>query len=163
MTLPPKSSYQLGLISDTHGYFPANVLHVFRGVDAILHAGDIGSGEVLSTLSQIAPIVAVRGNMDWGLWADRLSEKQSIRVGERVIHLIHDVARLRLDLLSPPWPILVHGHTHRPSVETKNGVFYVNPGSAGAPRYGECAGVALLRISGLNASADLICLQECSV
>jgi putative phosphoesterase len=156
MTLPPKSVYRLGLLSDTHGYLPGSVLEVFRGVDLILHAGDIGSAGILVSLEQIAPVVAVRGNMDWGPWADRLAEKESIRAGSHVVHLIHDVARLRMDPVNRHCIAVINGHTHRPSVETSNGVLYVNPGSAGAPRSGEQACVALLSIADAQASADLI-------
>jgi putative phosphoesterase len=98
--------------------------------------------------------------MDWGQWAGQLTEKESIRVGGQMIHLIHDVARLRMDSVNQPCIAVVNGHTHRPTVETKNGVLFVNPGSAGAPRFGERAGVAMLRISGSRASADLIGIHD---
>jgi len=160
MTLPSKSVYQFGIISDTHGYLPAEVLTVFRSVDMILHAGDIGSGTILTDLEKVAPVLAVRGNMDSGAWADRLPEKESIQAGDQLIHLIHDRCRLRMDTVTSACVAVVNGHTHRPAVETQQGVLFVNPGSAGLPRHGERACVALLRVSGPNASADLICLQS---
>jgi putative phosphoesterase len=160
MTLPSKNTYELGLISDTHGYLPGSVLDLFRRVDVILHAGDIGSKEILRILEQVAPVVAVRGNMDWGRWADRLAEKESIRAGGQVIYLIHDVARFRMDSVDQPCIAVVNGHTHRPTVESKNGVLFVNPGSAGAPRFGKRAGVAILRISGSRASVDLLDIRD---
>jgi hypothetical protein len=125
----------------------------------ILHAGDIGSATILLALERVAPVVAVRGNMDSGAWADRLVEKESIQAGDQLIFLIHDLARLRMDAVNGVCLAVVNGHTHRPLVETKQGVLFVNPGSAGAPRYGETACVALLQISGGRASADLIHLQ----
>lgn len=156
MTLPPKNDYTIGLISDTHGHLPVGVVELFQGVDAILHAGDIGSEQVLKMLEQAAPVIAVRGNMDWGAWAEKLTEKASVRAGGQLIHLIHDAAKLRMDSDDQPCTTVVNGHTHRAVVETKNGVLYVNPGSAGAPRFGERAGVGMLRISGARVSADLI-------
>jgi putative phosphoesterase len=160
MSLPPKGSYRLGVISDTHGYLPPRALDVFRDVDAILHAGDIGSQEILRALARIAPILAVRGNMDSGPWAKALAEKESIQAGGSFIHLIHDLLKLRMDSGSNKCLAVVNGHTHRPSVETKNGVLYVNPGSAGAPRHGEHPCVALIRVTGSGATADLICLPD---
>jgi hypothetical protein len=160
VTLLHKNLYQFGIISDTHGYLPAEALAVFRNVDMILHAGDIGSGAILAALEKLAPVVAVRGNMDWGTWADRLPEKECLQAGDQRIHLIHDLGRLRLDAVNKAAIAVVNGHTHRPKVEVQQGVLFVNPGSAGAPRHGESAGVALLRVSGARASADLICLPS---
>jgi hypothetical protein len=160
LTLPLKNTYQFGIISDTHGYLPTEALAVFRSVDLILHAGDIGSGAILAALEEVAPVLAVRGNMDWGAWADRLPEKECLQAGDRRIHLIHDLGRLPLDAVNDACIAVVNGHTHRPAVEIRQGVLFVNPGSAAAPRYGESAGVALLRVSGPRASADLICLQS---
>jgi putative phosphoesterase len=160
ISLPRKGSYQLGVISDTHGYLPPRALEFFQGADAILHAGDIGSEEVLRTLSQVAPVLAVRGNMDGGPWADRLAEKESIRAGDALIHLIHDLLRLRRDPAGDGCLAVVNGHTHRPSVETRDGVLYVNPGSAGAPRHGEPPCVAVIRVTGAAAQAELIPLPD---
>jgi uncharacterized protein len=160
MSLPLKGSYRLGVISDTHGYLPPRALEVFRDVDAILHAGDIGSPEILRTLARIAPVLAVRGNMDDGTWADRLAERESIRAGNAVIHLIHDRLRLRLEAGDNDCLAVVNGHTHRPAVETREGVLYVNPGSAGAPRRGELSCVAVIRVTGAAAEAELITLPD---
>ena len=160
MSLPLKGSYRLGVISDTHGYLHPRALDVFRDVDVILHAGDIGSQEILRVLAQVAPILAVRGNMDSAPWADSLLEKESIQTGDGFIHLIHDLLKLRLDAANNHCLAVVHGHTHRPSVEDKNGVLFVNPGSAGAPRYGEQPCVALIRVTDSGAAADLIALPD---
>lgn len=160
IALPLKDSYHLGVISDTHGYLPLRALGVFQGVDVILHAGDIGSQEILRTLAQVAPVLAVRGNMDGGPWANLLAEKESIRVGDALIHLIHDLLRLRPDAAGNGCLAVVTGHTHRPSVETRHGVLYVNPGSAGAPRHGEHPCVAVIRVVGTTAQAELIPLPD---
>ena len=95
MSLPHKDSYRLGVISDTHGYLPLRALRVFQGVDVILHAGDIGSQEILRSAGAGAPVLAVRGNMDGGSWADRLAEYEFLQAGDHLIHLIHDRLRLR--------------------------------------------------------------------
>jgi uncharacterized protein len=160
LSLPIKGSYHIGVISDTHGYLPTRALGAFRGVDVILHAGDIGSQEILHTLEQVAPVLAVRGNMDGGAWADVLAEKESIRVGDALIHLIHDLLRLRLEAAGSGCLAVVNGHTHRPSVETRQGVLYVNPGSAGAPRRGERPCVAVIHVAGAAAQAELISLPD---
>jgi len=160
MILAPKDSYRLGLIADTHGYLPSDALEVFRAVDLILHAGDIGSEEILRSLEQAAPVVAVRGNMDGGPWTKYLPEKQSVQAGHLIIHLVHDLLHLHLEPGQDACVAVVNGHTHRPLVERKNGVLFVNPGSAGAPRRGERSCVALLAVSGASATADLVCLRD---
>jgi putative phosphoesterase len=160
VSLPSKTSYRFGVIADTHGYLPPPVVDSFRDLDAILHAGDVGSREILQTLEQLAPVVAVRGNTDAGSWADALAEKESIHVGARVVHMIHDVLRLRADAIGSNCLAVVAGHTHCPSIERKNGVLFINPGSAGAPRHGESACVAIVRISAADASAELVCLPD---
>jgi len=160
LSLPIKGSYHIGVISDTHGYLPPRALGVFHGVDVILHAGDIGSQEILQTLERVAPVMAVRGNMDGGAWANVLAEKETIRAGEALIHLIHDLLRLRPDAAGNGCVAVVNGHTHRPSLETRHGVLYVNPGSAGAPRHGEHACVAVIRVAGAAAQAQLIPLPD---
>jgi uncharacterized protein len=160
MILAPKNSYRLGLIADTHGHLPCDALEVFRAVDLILHAGDIGSAQILRSLEQAAPVVAVRGNMDGGAWTTCLPEKESVQAGNLIIHLVHDLLHFRLEPGQVAGVAVVNGHTHRPLVERKNGVLFVNPGSAGAPRRGERPCVALLAVSGTGARADVICLRE---
>lgn len=159
MMLPSQSSYRFGLISDTHGYLPEEALTVFRHVDMILHAGDIGSVKIVTALEAVAPVMAVRGNMDSGAWIERFGDQEAVQAGDQLIHLIHDAGRLQLDSLQGTCLAVISGHTHRPRVETKAGILFVNPGSAGAPRYGEPASVALLQVSNAHASADLIRLR----
>ena len=155
MKLPPKSSYRLGLIADTHGYLPPEVEGIFREVDLILHAGDIGSAVVVHGLEAIAPVLAVRGNMDNGPWAQDLPLRLSVRAGGMQIHLIHDLEQLRPQPPAGDHVAVVAGHTHRARIEQTNGVLYVNPGSAGSPRYGEEASVAILVVRGTAATAEL--------
>jgi hypothetical protein len=160
MVLPPKTSYRIGLIADTHGYLPADVAEIFHGVDLIVHAGDIGAAAVVHHLEAIAPVIAVRGNMDNGPWAEALPHRQSVRAGGVEIHVIHDVAHLQPQPPAGDHVAVVAGHTHRSHVEHKHGVLYVNPGSAGAPRHGEKASVALLRVRGTAATVELAGLRE---
>lgn len=158
--LPDKPNYRFGVISDTHGYLPDDALTVFRQVDLILHAGDIGSATILFTLETVAPVVAVRGNMDAGPWFERFGEQESVQAGSRLIHLIHDLGRLHMHTLPDGCVAVINGHTHRSRVESKQGILFVNPGSAGAPRYGEPASVALLQVSQTHAAADFIQLRK---
>lgn len=159
MVLPPKPSYRLGLLSDTHGYLPVEAEGIFRGVDLILHAGDIGAESILLCLETIAAVVAVRGNMDNGPWAGRLPLREAVHAGGMVIHLIHDIALLDPQPLAGDPAAVVTGHTHRSQIETRNGILFVNPGSVGAPRYGEKPCVAILSIVGTTATAELVGLK----
>lgn len=156
LSLPSKPVHRIGILSDTHGYLPAQVPEVFREADLILHAGDIGSGAVIEALKCVAPMIAVRGNMDWGRWAEGLLETESVLIGGREILLIHDLCKLGRTPAPERLLALVNGHTHRPQIERKNGVLYVNPGSAGAPRNGHAACVAMLRVAGPETSAELL-------
>jgi hypothetical protein len=160
MALPHKDAYSLGAISDTHGYLPQRALQVFAGMDAILHAGDIGSQQILQALAAVAPVLAVRGNMDGGCWADDLAEYELLKAGDKRIRLIHDRLRLRPEPDSQDCLAVVNGHTHRPAVEKKNGVLYVNPGSASAPRWGEQPCVARIHLKGTAATVEIIPLAE---
>ncbi len=158
LVLPPRSSWRIGVLSDTHGIVPAGIAGRFSGVDAILHAGDIGEPEVLETLRAIAPLVAVRGNMDFGPWARTLPDRAVLEAGPVLILVVHDRTDLRRGEASPPARVVVSGHTHRPEIAEENGVLYLNPGSAGFPRRGEPATLALIRIQNGGAEAELIYL-----
>ncbi|MCU0559028.1 MAG: metallophosphatase family protein [Desulfobacterales bacterium] len=160
MELPPKPAYRLGLISDTHGYLPPGVAEIFRDVDLILHAGDIGSAAVVDHLEAIAPLLAVRGNMDHGPWAEGLPQRLCVRAGAMEIHLIHDREHLRPQPPGGDHVAVVAGHTHRFLSEQANGVLHVNPGSASAPRHGQKASVAILVVRGTAATVELVSLTE---
>lgn len=141
-----KNNFLIGVISDTHGYVPAAVCKAFEQTDLIVHAGDIGRPDVLQTLKRISTLVAVRGNMDFGMWADRLPKTQQIQIGHFSIYVIHDRQRLDLEPGSAGIMAVISGHTHRPAAQEKNGVLFLNPGSASHPKYGDSASVALLRL-----------------
>jgi uncharacterized protein len=131
----PRRSIRIGLISDTHNLVRPEALAWLAGVDAIVHAGDICTLEVLEALSRIAPVTAVRGNNDRGAWADALPLATTLTMGGSAIHIVHDVADLGIDPRKERIDVVVTGHSHKPSIETRDGVLFVNPGSAGPRRF----------------------------
>ena len=119
-----------------------------RGSDFIVHAGDVGDGALLDELRELAPVTVVRGNNDKGAWADSLAATEVLTVGEVAIYVLHDVAELDLDPAAAGFGAVVFGHSHRPVTETRDGVLYVNPGSAGPRRFKLPISVGELRIEG---------------
>jgi putative phosphoesterase len=136
----------IGVISDTHGYVTDSVLQVFADTELIIHAGDIGEANVLQTLKNISPLVAVRGNMDFGKWAKPLLQEETLQIDGVTIQVIHDVQRLRVNAASVSVSAIIFGHSHRRLAREHDGIFYLNPGSASYPKYGDSASVALLRL-----------------
>lgn len=126
---------RIGLISDTHGLLRPEAVAFLRGSDFLIHAGDIGNAAVLEQLRELAPVTAVRGNNDKGAWADTLAETEVLEVNGVAVFVLHDVADLDLDPAAAGFRVVVFGHSHRPSSETRDGVLYVNPGSAGPRRF----------------------------
>ena len=137
-----------GIISDTHGHLSPKARQALTGVDYILHAGDIGTPEILNELKRIAPVFAVRGNMDFGTWARDLPVADVVELGEVTLYALHDLNALDLDPRAAGFQAVISGHTHRAAATRKNGVLYVNPGSATFPKHGMTASVARLRIQG---------------
>jgi uncharacterized protein len=137
---------QIGLISDTHGLLRPQAVRALSGVQQIIHAGDIGEG-VLEALGQIAPVAAIRGNNDKGAWAAHIPETLELRVGGVRIHVIHDLKELTLDPVAAGFDVVVSGHSHKPSVTERDGVCYVNPGSAGPRRFSLPVTLAYLELS----------------
>src|SRR5262249_12300380 len=127
-----------------------------RGVGLILHAGDIGTPEVLDGLRTLAPVVAVRGNNDKGEWATRIREFEVIRVGSVSIHMLHDLKELKLSPAAKKMDVVVSGHSHRPAIDRREGVLFLNPGSAGPRRFKLPIGIARLIIHGSAVRAELI-------
>lgn len=158
--LGPKDHYLIGLISDTHGHIPSSVTNVFKDVDLIIHAGDIGEETVLDKLSKIAPMAAVRGNMDFGKWTGRLPQTETIEIGQIVLYVLHMINRLDADPAKTGIRAVISGHTHRPDVYEKNGIMFINPGSASYPKFGHSASAALLQIKGDDLSVKLIRLKD---
>ena len=149
---------RIGLISDTHGLLRPEALDVLRGSDFIVHAGDIGEG-ILEALSTIAPVTAVRGNNDRAPWAERIAETEWLRFGEVMLHVLHDLADLSIDPAAAGVDVVVTGHSHRPKIERRSGVLYVNPGSAGPVRFSLPVSLALLQISGKDVTARIVELE----
>jgi len=148
-----KDGYLIGVISDTHGHLRDEVLEVLKGVDLIIHAGDIGKPEVLAALGKIAPVHAVRGNMD-SHWASGLPETEVVEVGKLLLYVLHDVFRLDKDPVAAGFTAVINGHTHTPAIENRKGVLYLNPGSAAS--FKSPATVALLRIRGKSLQAEVV-------
>jgi uncharacterized protein len=150
---------RIGLISDTHGLLRPEAVDVLRGSDFIVHAGDIGEG-ILEPLSTIAPVTAVRGNNDRAPWARRLAETERLRFGEVTLHVLHDLADLGVDPAGAGIDVVVTGHSHRPRIERRGGVLFVNPGSAGPVRFSLPVSVALLQVCGGEATARIVELES---
>lgn len=129
------STFCVGLIADTHGLLRPEALAALRGSDFIVHAGDIGTPEVLEALSALAPVTAVRGNNDRGAWAAALPETAQLEVGGARIFVLHDIAELAIDPAAAGFRVVVAGHSHRPRCVEENGVWFINPGSAGPRRF----------------------------
>ncbi|HVN03881.1 MAG TPA: metallophosphoesterase family protein [Bryobacteraceae bacterium] len=125
----------VGLISDTHGWLRPEALHALAGSDLIVHAGDLGDPGILEALRAVAPVVAVRGNVDTSAWALALPETAVAEVGSTLIYVLHDLHQLDLDPAAAGFRIVVSGHSHKASSAEKSGVLYVNPGSAGPRRF----------------------------
>jgi len=153
---------RIGLISDTHGLLRPEAADVLRGSDFIVHAGDIGEG-VLDTLSTIAPVTAVRGNNDRAPWAEHIAETQQLRFGEVTLHVLHDLADLAIDPRAAGVDVVVTGHSHRPLIERRGGVLYVNPGSAGPVRFRLPVSLALMQVTGSEVSARIVELESSRV
>jgi len=148
--------YRVGLISDTHGLLRPEAKSFLQGCDHIVHGGDIGRSGILEDLAKLAPVTAVRGNNDKGPWTETLRETEFLRVGEVYLYAIHDLARLDIEPAAAGVRVVVSGHSHRPLVEERNGVLYVNPGSAGPRRFKLPIGVGELLITGSAVSARLV-------
>lgn len=124
----------IGVISDTHGLMRPQALQALAGSHLIVHAGDIGNSAVLHALSSIAPVTAVRGNVD-GPWAAAVPDTAVVEVGEVLLYVLHDICRLDLKPESAHFAAVIYGHSHKPADEVRNGVRYFNPGSAGPRRF----------------------------
>lgn len=146
----------IGVISDTHGLLREEVRSGLRGCGMILHAGDIGSPLILTELRQIAEVVAVRGNVDTGLWASELKKEEFVEVEGHRICVVHDISTLTLDPASAGVDIVIYGHSHKPAVEWKGGILYLNPGSAGPKRLHLPISMALLRITSDHIVPELV-------
>ena len=124
----------VGVISDTHGLLRPEALEALDGVDLIVHAGDIGSPQIIDALRKLAPVFAIRGNVDRGIWADEFSATEIVEVDDLLLYVLHDLGQLDLDPAAAGFRVVIYGHSHDPQVAEKQGVVYLNPGSAGPRR-----------------------------
>jgi putative phosphoesterase len=149
----------IGVISDTHGLLRPEAIAVLRGVEMILHAGDIGKPEILDELNKIAPVTAVRGNNDTGDWARDIPDRQLIEIEGFSIYMLHDLKELDLANEAAGVHVVIAGHSHRPLIENRNGILYLNPGSAGPRRFKLPVTLGLLTIDGA-VTAEVVNLLE---
>src|SRR3954451_18710717 len=138
---------RIGIISDTHGLLRPEAIRQLAGADHIIHAGDIGAPEVIEGLRKIAPTTAIRGNIDVGAWAKDYPGTELLVLGGRAFYVLHNLKEITLDPAASGFDIVVSGHSHRPKIETKNGVLYVNPGSAGPRRFKFPLTIAIITLS----------------
>ena len=150
----------LGVISDTHGLLRPQAAEALRGVAHILHAGDIGAPEVLEKLRNLAPVTAVRGNVDTAGWARGIPLNQVVEIEGVSIYMLHILAELDLKPEAAGFGVVVYGHSHKPSSEVKNGVLYFNPGSAGPRRFKLPATVGKLMLEAGVARGEIVVLEE---
>jgi putative phosphoesterase len=150
---------RVGVISDTHGLLRPEALRALRGSDVLVHAGDVGNAAVLDGLRGLAPTFVVRGNNDTGAWAAKLPRTARLCVGTIELFVLHELRHLDLDPVAAGIGIVVSGHSHRPSVARRDGVVYVNPGSAGPRRFTLPVSVALLRIAGARIRTRIVELE----
>jgi uncharacterized protein len=146
----------LGIISDTHGLLRREALDALRGSELIIHAGDVGNAEILETLRKIAPVVAVRGNVDTAPWAEELPETNIVEVGAHRIFILHDRSQLAIDPAHAGFAAVVFGHTHKPLAEFQEGVMFLNPGSAGPRRFKLSVSIARVRVSPSGLQPEII-------
>jgi putative phosphoesterase len=138
----------IGVISDTHGLLRDEAARIFKGVDMIVHAGDVGGQDILNSLEKIAPVTAVSGNMDGGMIRTFLEEEEAFEFKGFKFHLIHDLAQISVAPESQGIQMVISGHTHVPLLRKKNGVMYLNPGSAGPERPNKPISLARVTVQG---------------
>jgi uncharacterized protein len=149
----------IGLISDTHGLVRAEAVEALQGVDLVIHAGDIGKPEVLAALKTIGPLVAIKGNNDIGAWAKSLPDTRLVQTADTRLFVIHNVKELDCDPATKGYDVIISGHSHKPSIVARDGVLFVNPGSAGPRRFKLPVAVGKLFIQNQKVNAELIELR----
>ena len=157
---PDSQEILVGVVSDTHGRLPPQVLQALEGASMIIHAGDFNTPHILDQFKQANQLVAVRGNTDHHHRLRGLPHTEVVQVGEVFIYVIHDLLDMEIDPRAAGFQVVIHGHLHVPEVRERQGVLYLNPGSPTSPRRGSSPGVAMLRIQGDRVRADLIPFSE---
>ena len=151
--------YKIGVISDTHGLVRKSVLKSFKGVDLIVHAGDVGEPKVLDTLQTVAKVHPVRGNVDGGKWASILPLTEVVEVGQVYLYVLHDLGSLELDPAAAGFNAVISGHSHIPKIEKRDDILFLNPGSAGPKRFDYPISIAFLYIKGTSIETEIVELK----
>ncbi|HLX85666.1 MAG TPA: metallophosphoesterase family protein [Terriglobales bacterium] len=149
----------IGVISDTHGLLRPETVEALRGSDRILHAGDVGAPEILEALAKLAPVTAIRGNVDTDHWARSLPATEVVEIGGVSIYMLHDRGQLDVKPEAAGFHVVIYGHSHQPKIEERNRVLYFNPGSAGPRRFNLPVSVGRLTIAGGEVRAELVELK----
>jgi putative phosphoesterase len=149
----------VGVISDTHGLLRPQAIEALHGSDLIIHAGDVGKPELIHELRAIAPLFLVRGNVDTGSWATSVPARETVEVGDVLIYVLHDISELDLDPAAAGFAAVVFGHSHQPSIETRDGVLFLNPGSAGPRRFKLPVTIARVRVAGRELRPEIVSLD----
>jgi putative phosphoesterase len=151
-----KTKLRLGVISDTHGLLRPEAIAALCGSDFIIHAGDVGTAAVIDGLREIAPTYAIRGNIDSGSWAVPLDATALVDVGDSLFYVLHNIADLDLDPPTAGFAAVVCGHSHKPSIETRSGVLWLNPGSAGPRRFRLPVTLARVAVTEKELKAEIV-------
>ena len=159
----PKAATKIGLISDTHGLLRDEAMRAFEGSDLIVHAGDVGKPEIIDALKSLAPVIAIRGNVDTQPWALALPATAVAELGHVLIYILHDLHQLNLNPATAGFHIVVFGHTHKPASEEKSGVLYLNPGSAGPRRFQLPVSIARLDLGQTPWNIEIVDLLNTAV
>ncbi|HSB71465.1 MAG TPA: metallophosphoesterase family protein [Candidatus Methylomirabilis sp.] len=149
----------VGLISDTHGLLRPEAIRALQGSDLIIHAGDVGKEAVLTDLQVVAPVTAVRGNVDREVWAHRLPRTEALEIEQVRVYVIHDVKELDLIPEAAGFKVVISGHSHRPSIHERQGVIFVNPGSAGPRRFNVPVSLARMSVQDASVEVELVTLD----
>ncbi|MDR3742057.1 MAG: metallophosphoesterase family protein [Terracidiphilus sp.] len=150
---------KIGVVSDTHGLLRPEVLPALKGVEHILHLGDVGNASILDELAALAPVHAVRGNTDHTGRSGKLPETDVLLFEDHYLYLLHDLGTLHLDPAAAKFSVVLYGHSHQPRIEHRKGVLYFNPGSCGPRRFELPATVGLLHLeSGAEPKAEIVYL-----
>ena len=153
------TAHIVGVISDTHGLLRSQALEALRGVNAIVHAGDVGDAAILGQLRQVAPVTAVRGNIDTSAWAKSLPETDLLEIGAVSLYVLHNVQQLDLDPGTAGFAAVIFGHSHKPLIEWRKDVLFFNPGSAGPKRFSLPISLGKLTIANGKLKPELIELR----
>jgi len=153
------TAHIVGVISDTHGLLRSQALEALRGVNAIVHAGDVGDAAILGQLRQVAPVTAVRGNIDTSAWGKSLPETDVLEIGGVSLYVLHNVQQLDLDPGTAGFAAVIFGHSHKPLIEWRKDVLFFNPGSAGPKRFSLPISLGKLTIANGKLKPELIELR----